>query len=370
MQTRLQLLHTWQRQLAAILVGERTTRVRGLAVLALGMLMSGTVILAKIGAELPLVVRDESRTKRFRRWLANAKVDVGRMWSPLRRTLLADWAGNDLLLVFDPTPQAGHATVLVLGVVQHKRVLPLSWRVVPQREPWAHPLATYLKAMIAKVAADLPSGCQVTMLADRGLTGPEVIACCRSAGWHLTFRLNAGASQTHRVRIDGTEYGLWAWLEGQRFSWTGPVELFKKSGWIAVELTTIWDHHYAEPWILISDQPAGRERVREYRRRIRIEATFADTKKRGFDLERTKIVKRDRIERLLLALSLALWWGTQLGLRVIRTGVRCQFDRHDRRDLSVVRLGRRALADRLANDSCPPLPFTRRDGSWHYARYV
>lgn len=370
MQTRLKLLHRWQRQLRAILVGVRVTRVNGLAVLALGILVAGTVVLPKIAAELPLWSRDESRTRRFRRWLANAAVDVGGMWPPLRRALLADLAGSEVLLVFDPTPQAGHATVLVLGVVQHKRVVPLAWRVVPQQTQWAERMAIYLDAMMTEVAADLPDGCRVTLLADRGITGPDLIARCRAAGWHVTVRLSVSASQTNKVRINGVEYGLWTWLEAQEFSWIGPVELFKGAGWMAVELTAIWDRRYTEPWIIVSDQPAGRARVQEYRRRTRIEATFADTKRRGFDLERTKIVALDRIDRLLLALALALWWGIQAGLRVIRTGLRPAYDRTDRRDLSVLRLGRREIKERLLNESCPPLPFSQRNGIWHHALYA
>ena len=36
-----------------------------------------------------------------------------------------------------------------------------------------------------------------------------------------------------------------------------------------------------EWWILFSPQPGGRARVREYRKRSRVEATFADGKRRG-----------------------------------------------------------------------------------------
>jgi hypothetical protein len=329
MQTRLRLLHTWHRQLTAILPRERRTRVTGLAILALGMLLAGTVSLPRVAAVLPSGACDASRSRRVRRWLANSAVAGSRLWPPLRRALLADLAGQPLLLVFDPTPHAGHATVLVLGVARHKRVLPLAWRLVPQQTPWGTTLAAALGAMVHEVAADLPPDCSVTLVADRGVTGPATIAAGRAVGWHVTFRLSVSATQTNRVRVAGVEDALWTFLETHAFAFAGPVELYKDAGWVALELTCVWDRRSAEPWVLVSDQPAGPARCREYARRTRIEATFADTKRRGFDLERTKLVAHDRLERLILALALALWWATQLGSRVIRTGHRRRYDRAD-----------------------------------------
>lgn len=370
MQTRLKLLHIWQRQLSAMLGEVRVTQVRGLALLVVGMLIAGTVRLPAVAAALPLTVRDESRTRRLRRWLANDRVVVDTLWPPLRRALLRDVAGRDLVLVFDPTPQAGHATVLVLGLLQHKRVLPLAWRIVPQQAPWEERLATYLGAMVTEVAQDLPPGCHVTVVADRGITGPATLAVVRAAGWHVVFRLNVGASQTNRVRVAGVEHHLWTWIEAQGFAWAGPVELFKAAGWVRVELTVVWDRTYDEPWVLVSDEPAGPQRVHAYRRRTRIEATFADTKRRGFDLERTKIVDPARLNRLLLALVITLWWRTQMGLRVIRTGLRARYDRRDRRDRSVLQLAGRHIVERLLHDRCPALPFSRANGRLRYAFYA
>ena len=370
MQTRLRLWHRWQQQLGAVLAAVRVTQVRGLALLVLGIVLADTVRLPAIAASLPGAACDESRVRRLRRWLANPRVDVAALWPPVRRTLLHDLAGQRLLLVFDPTPHAGQATLLVVGLVQHKRVLPLAWRVVPQQTAWPAPMATYLGAMVREIAADLPPACHVTLLADRGITSPATIRVVRAAGWHVTFRLNAGPHQSHRVRHDGQDAELWRWLETRRFAWAGPVDLFKDAGWLRLELTVVWPAAHPEPWILLSDEPAGPARVRAYRRRSRIEATFADAKRRGFELDATKVVHADRLDRLVLALTVAMWWRTQLGLRVIHAGLRRRYDRTDRRDKSVVRLGLRALLDHLDTPRGPALPFSHRHGAWRYVLYA
>jgi hypothetical protein len=368
MQTRLRLWHTWQRQVRTLLPAVRATRASNLALLALGLLWAGTVSLPSIAAALPLPAVDASLERRLRRWLANAAVPVSALWTPLLPTLLAGKANQEVLLVFDPTPQTGEATILVVGLVSHKRTLPLAWRVMPQQEEWPTPLLVSLRAMLTEIAAALPPGCTVTLLTDRGLTSPEILDLCTELGWHYVLRVSVSPAQTNRVRLpDRPDGRLWDLVTGPGQRWAGPAEVFKTAGWRAVELTIRWDRGAREPWVLVSDRPSGGARVREYRRRMRAEATYEDGKTRGFQLERSKLTDRDRLDRLLLALHLAFWWGHQLGLRAIRTGQRRQFDRADRRDLSVLRLGRCSLTEDLLHDRCPPLPFHRRCTQWRYA---
>jgi len=367
MPPRLRLWHTWQRQVQALLPTVRVTRVRVMTLFVLGVLWAGTVTLLEVAAALPLAATDPSTERRLRRWLANPGVVVAELWRPLLPSLLAAKAGQELLLVFDPTPHRDWATILCLGLVDHRRILPLAWRVVPQQAPWPADEIVYLRAMSAEVAAALPPGCTVTVLADRGVTGPEVIDLCRELGWHYVLRVSVGANQANRVRGAALpEQRLWALVTGPGQRWTGTVDLFKQAGWRSVELTIHWGRAYDEPWVLVSDRPAGPGRVKEYRRRTHAEATYQDCKRRGFQSERSKLATPDRLDRLLLVVHLALWWGLQLGRRVIHGRRRRHFDRVDRRDLSVLRLGRRFLLEELSHDRCPPLPFHRRQHQWRY----
>lgn len=365
MQTRLQLLHSWTAQLQALLPDVRITRVRGLALFSLGLLWAGTITLGTIAATLPLPAADPSLERRLRRWLANPGILVADLWPPLVRALLASRGGQELLLVFDPTPQNNQATILSLGLVAHKRVVPLAWRVLPQQEPWPARQIVFLSAMCAEVAAALPPDCTVTLLTDRGVTGPALIRLCQHLGWHFVLRLSADQAQGSHARLaDGTIQPVWALVTRPGQRWGSALELFKQAGWLPVELTIHWRRGEPVPWLLLSDRPAGPARVREYRRRAQAEATYADYKARGFDLERSKVTDQARFDRLLVVVHLALWWAEQLGMRAIRRGERPRFDRRDRRDLSVLRLGRRWLAARLDQDRLPPLPFHQRASTW------
>lgn len=365
MQTRLELLHTWTLQLQQMLPAMRVTRVRVLAMLTLGLIWAESSSLPRIAAALPLPVQDLSTERRVRRWLAHRRVAITPTWQVVLGALLARLGQRELILVFDPTPYNSRQTLLVLGLVVHKRVLPVAWHVVPGREDWAQPNTRYLGRLCRRVRAVLPAGTSVTLLVDRGLASADIVDLCRDLGWHYVMRLSVDAKQGLHVRLpDGTIGPAWGLVAGRGQRWQGAVAAFKAAGWRAANLTIVWPRRYDQPWLLLSDRAAGPARVREYRRRIQVEAVYEDCKSRGWWLEGSKLSARNRLNRLLLALVLALWWCHLLGQQVIRSGQRHRFDRPNRRDLGVLRLGRRWMRFRLDRDHLPALPFHVQAGRW------
>jgi hypothetical protein len=338
-----------------------------LALFAAGVLWANSVTLLKVAAALPLPATDPSTERRLKRFLTNSAVTVEALWQPLLPVLLRSLGRRELVVVCDPPPYRDCATILVLGVVVRHRILPLLWHVMPQQEPWPERLRPVLERLLSTLAAAVPADTTVTVLADRGLVGPTVLDCARAVGWHVILRLRAGPGEATRVRLgDGPEQRLAAVPTGPGQRFAGPAAIFKEAGWRQGELTIHWDATAKEPWVLFSDRPAGPARVREYRQRVRAEATYQDEKTRGFTVEGSKLTMLDRIERLLLAVHLALWWAYGLGLQVVRNGQRHRFDRRDRRDLSLVRLGRTACTTALDRDHLPALPFRQSPTGWTF----
>lgn len=252
----------------------------------------------------------------------------------------------------------------------HRRVLPVAWRLVPQQRGWPERMEPLLRALLETIQAALAPGTEPVLLVDRGITSAAMVDLARELGWHVVFRVNAGPAQTNRARLspaDERRVGDLVTKPGQR--WTDEVDLFKAAGWRRLQLTIYWERGADEPWILLSDEPGGGARVREYRRRARCEATYLDCKSRGWNVEATKLKAEPRLNRLLLGLHLAFWWAHQLGLQVIRSGQRHRYDRRDRRDLSVIKLGWRAFADRLFRDQLPALLFAFRDDQWRLTTF-
>jgi Transposase DDE domain len=120
---------------------------------------------------------------------------------------------------------------------------------------------------------------------------------------------------------------------------------------------------------VISDLPAGRKRLQEYRLRWKVEATFQDLKSRGWDWEESHVRRLDRVDRMLLVLFLMVWWLARLAACCIHNGHRGRYDRHDRRDKSILRIGRLYWLDALRQDgrACNRqkyLPFQGSPGKW------
>lgn len=370
MSSRLELLHAWTAQVRALLPGERITRVRVLALLSLGMIWAGTVRLNQVAGAVPLGVRVPSTERRLRRFLDNRRVTVDALWLPLLPHLLGRWAGREVSLVFDPTPYRGDFTVLWVGIVVHRRVLPLTWRIVPQQQAWPDTLAPLLAALLAPIAAALPPGCRVTLLGDAGLSGPSFLDTARDFGWEVLLRVNISAGQTHRLRLlddagqPQVEQGLWEVVGTVPSGWQAPAQIFKGAGWRTGYLTVCQRRGFPERWVLFSSRPGGPARIREYARRARVEATFADGKTRGWGLEHSRLRDAEHLDRLLLAWHLALWWLHGLGRTVIKTGRRSHFDRADRRERSLVKLGAAWLHDDLLHGRCPLLLFRHTPAGW------
>ena len=359
-----QLLQDWHQQLRALIPGVRRTTLAPLALLSLGLIWAGTVSLPRIAASLPLSAHVPSTARRLARWLANAKVPVTAVWRPFVRAALASRVGTALTLTLDPTVLRDHACIYVLGLVCHKRVLPLIWHLLPNTAPWHRSEAAYLARLFRVVAGWLPPDCTVTLVADRGLTNGTLLRLCQQVGWHYVVRVSTDAKQGPKLPDGRT---LWSLVPGKGKRWYGPARLFKQAGWLTVGVSISWRRGEKEPWVLVSDLPAGPARVHTYRLRAHCEATYEDCKTRGWQLEATKITRYDRLNRLLVAVSVAIWWTQQLGRQVIRRGERRHWDRLHRREWSVQRLGREWMRGRLMEGKPPPLPFRWRHGEWRFA---
>jgi hypothetical protein len=74
------------------------------------------------------------------------------------------------------------------------------------------------------------------------------------------------------------------------------------------------DPGHKEPWIIAMSARPGYLRTLEYSQRWGIEPMFSDFKSRGFGVEDTQIRYADRLDRLILVMSLALYSAVSTGL--------------------------------------------------------
>lgn len=121
-------------------------------------------------------------------------------------------------------------------------------------------------------------------------------------------------------------------------------------------LAAIWDQDQEEPWLLITNL-TNLEQVRQiYHERFWIEEMFSDTKSRGLNLEETRLKHPDRLERLLVAVTIAYLWIMEVGALVVQ---RDQWRRVDnrgaKRSVSLCQIGLRWLKELQNEGRLPPL---------------
>jgi Transposase DDE domain len=367
------LWRQWSTQLREFLPEIHGHRSKTLAFFVLGVVLAGTVRLPRVAETLSgiSVAKTPSIERRLARFLANQQIAVVPLWTRLVGQFLRFWRNRRLVFVLDATALDERATVLYLGLLVHSRLLPVSWQVLPVHEKWEQRQWDVVGALLDRVTPHLGAA-ECTLLADRGLVGHPLVELCHQRHWHYLLRLPA-----QHTCLPRRGRGTCGWIPCRRLvpqrgrHWYGPVQLWRDQP-LSAQVSASWEPDQHDPWIVLSDRPAGRQRLREYALRMRVESTFQDLKRRGWDLEGTVIADRARLDRLLLVVFVGLWWLAHLAASCVHHGQRARFDRHDRRDKGIFRLGRLWLLEILRRAARTTtlircLPFRTTPTGWAFS---
>lgn len=348
MNASLQLWRQWSTQVRQLLPAVHGHRTKTLAFFVFGLVLAGSARLPVIAEELLAVsgAKTPSIERRLARFLANQHVAVVPIWTCLLAQVLPFFRDQRLVFVLDLTPLDERACVVYLGLLVHSRLLPVGWQVMPLHDTWEERQWAIVGMLMDRVRTHLGNA-DCTLIADRGLAGMALVQLCQQRHWHYLLRV----SKAHTFQPQGGKHaGQWRafadLVDSIGQSWFGPALIWQEH-YLSAFVSAIWEPGHRQAWFLISDQPAGRARVQAYRRRMRVESSFQDFKRRGWDIEGTVIADRTRLDRLLLVLFLAVWWVTHLAASCLHQGKPDRFDRHDRRDKGIFRLGRLWLCDLL-----------------------
>jgi len=370
------LWENWHEQLKALLPGMHGHQKKTLALFVLGIVLSGSAVMQRVAetvSERGLSgAKMSSIERRLERFLANSRIVVPLIWKLFLQQVLTPFAGQHLYFVLDNTPFRDDLTIVYLGLLIHSRVLPVAWAVMPAQTKWDEGQWQIVGRLLDQVRVHLPET-HCTLIADRGLAGMPLVKLCTTRGWHYLLRVCA--EHTCRRYIRGKLEQGWQRLGHivlkRGFRWYGRAHVWQDET-LETWVSLLWEPTYEEPWLLISDEGAGHRQVQLYGWRMRVEATFQDSKSRGWNIEASWITDRQHLVRLLLALFLAMWWVSHLAAACIHNGQRPRFDRTDRRDKSIFRLGRLWLLDILrrahnrASLRCC-LPFHKTKTGWRFA---
>jgi hypothetical protein len=304
----------------------------------------------QLAVAVPGDAKPASVERRVERLLANDRIDPVEVWTRLARSFLAGWAGGPIVLILDETPNHNDLRCLKVTLAYRKRALPLcSACYAPGGQD--EPMPELVVGLLRRVAACLPEGAEVTLLADRGLAWPVVVDACGELGWHYVLRL---LSQTRVRAPDGRECSVAELAPHPGTCWHGPALVFKKAGWRAAAVAACWPPDCDGPWLLVSDRDDGPRLFRRYAKRTWTEELFRDEKSSGFRWGESHVDDPVHAARLTLLLALATYLALAVGSRVIRAGLRRYLESTRQRMLSYFTIGLRWVMYCLTHDRSLP----------------
>lgn len=350
------LCTVWQKQVKEFFTQLHGHQSKTLAMFVLGAIRAKSIVIPLVAEALlaESEAKASSIERRLERFLSNDRIKTEKTWDELLAQVLPFFRQQPMRLVIDLTSYEEHAQVIYVGLLQHSRVLPLVWKVMPGQTKWDQGLWNCIEELFKRLTPHLGEA-ECTLIGDSAFGCFPMVKLCEKYGWHYLFRI-CGQHTCEQQSSSGQfcpsrPVSDLVSKPGKRFY--GHIRLWQDHQ-IETNLSAYWKPGEEEALLVISDKPAGHARLHEYILRYRVESTFQDGKSRGWDWESSHVRRLERVDRMLLVLFLALWWLAHLAGSCIHDGRRDRYDRHDRRDKSIFRIGRLYLLDieRRASRTC------------------
>lgn len=330
-----QLYSSLRQFIGQTLPDECQTRLANLLWMMSGIYLSRSVQLNHMAGKVPIRAKKLSTVKRFSRFLENAQVRTRIWYDPFARWMLQSAAsGGQVHLIMDTTMASFGFRLVMVSVAYRRRSLPLVWTWL--RGMKGHSTSRTQIALLKAAQTLLPTNCRVSVVGDCEFGRCALIAHLCAVGWDYALR------QVGRQMVWWQGNGQWQRVDSflnepgcRRLRWVVMTHSHEQ----LTHLVAFWRKGEPEGWHLATNQSSLRAAVRLYRRRMWIEAMFADFKRQGFDLASSHLRSPQRLSRLTLLVALLYLWLMAVAGQVERAGWVDLVDRHDRRDLSLFRLG-------------------------------
>ncbi|HXE87759.1 MAG TPA: IS4 family transposase [Hyphomicrobiaceae bacterium] len=301
-------------------------RVDSLANATLGVMTGASLGVAIIGQSLAQArgLVTKHAVKQVDRLLSNRRIDAWDVFA----TWVPETVGSrpDIVVALDWTDYDadGQATLALKLVTRHGRATPLVWLSVFKDE-LRDARNAYEDAALRRLAAVLPTGTKVTVLADRGFADTKLFGFLAELGFDYVIRLKGN---TQVSAADGTTRPAAEWV-GQG----GRARKLRDATVTAAQcpvgaVVCVHAMDMQEPWCLATSNrdATAPQIIKLYGKRWGVEPAFRDTKdlRFGLGLSSVRIADPQRRDRLLLLNAFALALLTLLGA----AGESLGMDRH------------------------------------------
>lgn len=287
--------------------GLHKPHITGIADLAACALATRCVNTAEWNVALPRKKCDaKSRERYISRLLANKLIkslSVMHGFIPEIIDMLAQ-NGQTIILSMDQSKISDGFECLMISIRTAQRAMPVIWKVVETEGEIGFDIQNQL---LESALTLIPEGTNVCLAADRFYGTSALINWCKTQGWQYRIRLKGNLifqheggeitpQDAHQLRLDSLENAC-----------------FNKTD-ISTNIGTLHEPNHPEPWFIAMDCKPSKYKVLDYGMRWGIECMFSDFKSRGFGISQTHLKHADRLERLILILTIAFFWAVSTGM--------------------------------------------------------
>jgi hypothetical protein len=186
----------------------------------------------------------------------------------------------------------------------------VAWKILPAaaKGQWK----PHWLGLLEAIKDAVPAGWLVVLLADRGLWAKWLFHKVQDLGWHPLMRINKGG----HFRPDGCAsfVPLGRLVPQVGMSWRGQGTAFSTPGrQVAGTLWGWWGEGHKEPWLILGDLGPSQGDASWYGLRGWIEQGFKDSKRGGWQWQRSRMGDPQRAQRLWLAMAVATLWLLRVG---------------------------------------------------------
>ena len=325
------------RQLLPELWLECESRMTNLSLMVSAIPKAKDLTQSAIAAEMPVPAQDTSLVQRQRRWVTNEQLDERAYYRPIIRPFLQALSRTTIPIILDTTEMGVNCHMLMVAVGYQRRALPVVWQAGQGSR--GHTDGDLQVGLLTYTAQLLPPTADVIILGDGEFGHSQLLQWLQSLhpSWDYCLRV---ASDTyilwegHWRRLDSFQ------LQPGETIWLQQVYLTRQTGFGPVNVWLTWDTKHQRLVPVVTNLPVADEAGYWYAKRPWIEPLFGDVKGHGFDLQTCRLRHPARLDRLMLAVSLAYLWMCFLGSVALMTGHAKFVDRSDRRDRSIFTIGR------------------------------
>jgi hypothetical protein len=356
----------------------RKSAVTRLALVVTGLIGAHSCVIGQIAeelADLELTKASEAAhiERRLRRTLRDQRLTPETCYEPLVREVIdwftPLWEERQVRLIVDESSQDERVHLFRISLAYWGGAVPLVWALWPQnqaQEPGTY--WTHVDAVLRRVAALLPRGLDVVVLADRAYDIPAFVDRITAWGWHWLVRCKAHGTLRLRDR-QGREEAVAAViarvLPHPDTRWKGQRAIFKAAGWRSAHLVAVWERGAKEPLVTLSDLPCRWEVHALYDERFWIEPSFRTEKSHGWQWEANRVVGIERQQVLLTAMA----WATLIVLCLGRPAAQERLDQQVHRARQRVQRQRQPAQPQPARASLFTLGWHRAH-RWLYSHLV